>query len=139
MKLSRVLGAVVAAAGLLAGTVYAKEEIQIMQTITNQKQLEIYVKAPELPETFSIQIGRDSCEDVQIVDLQEDQKKIQTFIFLDNSLSITEGNREKIKGFLNNGKTLFSHHLNRTKAYAYGVFHVYNHQYASRRYLGYTY
>lgn len=101
MKLSRVLGAVVAAAGLLAGTVYAKEEIQIMQTITNQKQLEIYVKAPELPETFSIQIGRDSCEDVQIVDLQEDQKKIQTFIFLDNSLSITEGNREKIKGFLN--------------------------------------
>ena len=97
MKLSRVLGAVVAAAGLLAGTVYAKEEIQIMQTITNQKQLEIYVKAPELPETFSIQIGRDSCEDVQIVDLQEDQKKIQTFIFLDNSLSITEGNREKIK------------------------------------------
>lgn len=101
MKLSRVLGAVVAAAGLLAGTVYAKEEIQIIQTITNQKQLEIYVKAPELPETFSIQIGRDSCEDVQIVDLQEDQKKIQTFIFLDNSLSITEGNREKIKGFLN--------------------------------------
>ena len=53
MKLSRVLGAVVAAAGLLAGTVYAKEEIQIMQTITNQKQLEIYAKAPELPETVS--------------------------------------------------------------------------------------
>lgn len=101
MKLSRVLGAVVAAAGLLAGTVYAKEEIQIMQTITNQKQLEIYAKAPELPETVSVQIGRDSCEDVQIVDLQEDQKKIQTLIFLDNSLSITEGNRGKIKKFLN--------------------------------------
>lgn len=101
MKLSRVLGAVVAAAGLLAGTVYAKEEIQIMQTITNQKQLEIYAKAPELPETVSVQIGRDSCEDVQIVDLQEDQKKIQTLIFLDNSLSITEGNRGKIKEFLN--------------------------------------
>ena len=101
MKLSRVLGAVVAAAGLLAGTVYAKEEIQIMQTITNQKQLEIYAKAPELPETVSVQIGRDSCEDVQIVDLQEEQKKIQTLIFLDNSLSITEGNRGKIKEFLN--------------------------------------
>ena len=101
MKLSRVLGAVVAAAGLLAGTVYAKEEIQIMQTITNQKQLEIYAKAPELPETVSVQIGRDSCEDVQIVDLQEEQKKIQTLIFLDNSLSITEGNRGKIKKFLN--------------------------------------
>ena len=101
MKLSRVLGAVVAAAGLLAGTVYAKEEIQIMQTITNQKQLEIYAKAPELPETVSVQIGRDSCEDVQIVDLQEDQKKIQTLIFLYNSLSITEGNRGKIKEFLN--------------------------------------
>lgn len=101
MKLSRVLGAVVAAAGLLAGTVYAKEEIQIMQTITNQKQLEIYAKASELPETVSVQIGRDSCEDVQIVDLQEDQKKIQTLIFLDNSLSITEGNRGKIKEFLN--------------------------------------
>ena len=101
MKLSRVLGAVVAAAGLLAGTVYAKEEIQIMQTITNQKQLEIYAKAPELSETVSVQIGRDSCEDVQIVDLQEEQKKIQTLIFLDNSLSITEGNRGKIKKFLN--------------------------------------
>lgn len=101
MKLSRVLGAVVAAVGLLAGTVYAKEEIQIMQTITNQKQLEIYAKAPELSETVSVQIGRDSCEDVQIVDLQEEQKKIQTLIFLDNSLSITEGNRGKIKKFLN--------------------------------------
>ena len=52
-----------------------------MQTITNQKQLEIYAKAPELPETVSVQIGRDSCEDVQIVDLQEDQKKYRRLFF----------------------------------------------------------
>lgn len=103
MKAVRRGMAVILLTFLLTGipaAVNAQEDIRLMQTIEREDSLQIYVSNEKTVKSAVVQIGRDICENVEIRTAEQADTDIHTIFLLDNSLSITESNRQKIKSLL---------------------------------------
>lgn len=80
--------------------VHAQEGEKLMQTIVSEDSLKIFVSSAEEIKAAAAQIGMDSCENVSVRTVSDMGEQVNTLILLDNSLSISEKNQQKIKSFL---------------------------------------
>lgn len=81
-----------------AGKVYAADESSLLQITVDDKEIVSYIKCEDEIHSVDGQVAQYPCQNVKII-LPEDIS-IHTVIMLDNSLSITENNRQNIKDIL---------------------------------------
>lgn len=93
-----ILGTALLFSGMMP--VHAQEEEKLMQTIVSENDLKIFVASEKEISAATAQIGMDHCEDVTVCTVSDMGEPVNTLIFLDNSLSISEKNQQKIKSFL---------------------------------------
>lgn len=84
-------------------TAYAAEGADIMETCKGEENFTVYVKgiSGELSDV-SVQIGTSTGEMASAVPITEQDVSMRTIVMIDNSISITKENREKIADFLQN-------------------------------------
>lgn len=88
---------------LMSSTIYAAEDMKIMEANTGEDTVTVFVKGVEAGANISkVQIGTAVCNSVQSQTLSEGNIPLQTLIMVDNSLSIKEKDREKIGVILQN-------------------------------------
>ncbi|MCM1121384.1 MAG: FHA domain-containing protein [Eubacterium sp.] len=80
------------------GVVLASANGSLMQTVTTGEEVVSYGLCDSTVDSANMQIAQYPCEDVEMV-VQKDIS-IHTIIMVDNSLSVTESNRENIKAIL---------------------------------------
>lgn len=85
--------------------VLAAEEIRVAGAYTGEDEISLYVKGLDIASAEEIadaacQIGTKTGQQVSYEDASDAPNMPRTLIMVDNSLSITEGNREKISSFL---------------------------------------
>lgn len=86
---------------LLGMNVFAASDIKVVGTSTNEKDISLYVKGLDLAISgVECQIGTKPNQQVTFENAADMEYAPKTLIMVDNSLSITEGNREKIYSFL---------------------------------------
>jgi len=102
--------------GILTGcliwsvTVFADSSAVILETYTGDSQISVYVKGTESDmNDVSIQIATAVADQFNVKPISELDKPMKTLVMVDNSISISAGNREKIAKFLQN---LISDRLN---------------------------
>lgn len=102
--------------GILTGcliwsvTVFADSSAAILETYTGDSQISVYVKGTESDmNDVSIQIATTEADQFNVKPISELDKPMKTLVMVDNSISISAGNREKIAEFLQN---LISDRLN---------------------------
>lgn len=77
-------------------TVFAAKESRILQTVTNDDMIRCFVAGISEYDSVSAQIGQDVVEAV----VESQPSSVHTVILVDNSLSITKENQEKIQKIL---------------------------------------
>lgn len=102
--------------GILTGcliwsvTVFADSSAVILETYTGDSQISVYVKGTESDmNNVSIQIATAVADQFNARPISELDKPMKTLVMVDNSISISAVNREKIAEFLQN---LISDRLN---------------------------
>lgn len=80
------------------GLVWAAEEANLLQITTDGAKIISYIECGSQIQSVEAQVAQYPCESVEITPPEE--VSVHTVIMLDNSLSITESNREKIKDIL---------------------------------------
>lgn len=80
-------------------------EAGVAGTFTGEEDISLYVKGLGIETAGEItaaecQIGTKTGQTVEFEDVSDMENLPRTLIMVDNSLSITEGNREKISAFL---------------------------------------
>lgn len=103
-------------AGVLAGVmvvgsvVWADNSAAVMETYTGDSYVSVYLKGIESnPEDMSVQIATTEADKFSTETVSELDKPMKTLVMVDNSISISTANREKIAEFLQN---LISDRLN---------------------------
>lgn len=91
-------------------TVFADSSVAILETYTGDSQISVYVKGTEADMNgVSIQIATAEADQFNAKPISELDKPMKTLVMVDNSISISADNREKIAEFLQN---LISDRLN---------------------------
>lgn len=90
---------------MLGTSALAAGEARVAGTCTGEEDISLYVKGLGIESAGEItaaecQIGTKAGQTVTFEDVSEMENLPRTLIMVDNSLSITEGNREKIAAFL---------------------------------------
>lgn len=77
-------------------SVLAMDNAKIMRAVTNDNYVKVYVKGIEgdVNDIF-YQIGARVCDNVNTYKISDDEHPISTLIMIDNSLSVSQLNREK--------------------------------------------
>ena len=95
--------------GILTGcliwsvTVFADSSAAILETYTGDSQISVYVKGTESDmNDVSIQIATTEADQFSAKPISELDKPMKTLVMVDNSISISADNREKIAEFLQN-------------------------------------
>lgn len=84
-------------------TAQAAENAGIMEAYTGEESFTVYVKgASEKLSDVSVQIGTSTGEAASAARVSEQDVSMRTIVMIDNSISITKENREKIADFLQN-------------------------------------
>lgn len=95
---------------LLGVVALADSSASIMETYTGDTQISVYLKGVESDmQNVSVQIATTAAEEFTLNTLSELDKPMKTMVMIDNSVSISSTNREKISQFLQN---LISDRLN---------------------------
>lgn len=81
-----------------AGQVYAAAEGSLLQISLEDKEIAAYIECSSKVDSADAQIAQYPCESVEII-MPEDIS-VHTIILVDNSLSISGDNREKMKNIL---------------------------------------
>lgn len=92
----RLAGLLLMAVLLFPLPVTAKEQALIMQSAVAGNEIQLYIRGAESYEEATAQIGMDVAPIVETADTTS----VHTIILVDNSLSITEENQEKIQEFI---------------------------------------
>ncbi len=90
---------------MLSTSALAAGEAGVAGTFTGEEDISLYVKGLGIETAGEItaaecQIGTKTGQTVELEDVSDMENLPRTLIMVDNSLSITEGNREKISAFL---------------------------------------
>ena len=80
------------------GKVWAVQECSLLQILVDEKQIVSYIKCGSTVNSADAQVSQYPCENVEII--QPGDITVHTVILMDNSLSISESNRENIKNIL---------------------------------------
>lgn len=80
------------------GMVQAAISARLLQTSVADENVTAYISCDSGVESVDVQIAQYPCEDVQVV--IPENISVHTIIMVDNSLSVTESNRENIKRIL---------------------------------------
>ncbi len=80
------------------GRTYAAEECRLMQISIEEHKLISYVECGGKVEGAEAQVAQSACENVEVI--RPEDISVHTIILLDNSLSVSESNRENIKSIL---------------------------------------
>lgn len=94
----KILAAVFGALGLFAGygnMVYAATEHILLQMDVEQDKVIAYFEGNQQPKEIDFQIGKTSCEKIEVTGMSENPFPYHTLILVDNSLSVTKQNRER--------------------------------------------
>lgn len=79
---------------------YAEGEARVVQTDVTDNVAKLYIAGlASQPDGGEFQIGKTACPDVKVSAMDKDNP-ISTLILIDNSLSISKPNREKVKAVL---------------------------------------
>lgn len=88
---------------MLMGTVaMADSPAAVMETFTGDSTISVYVKGVENAAETSVQIATTEVDNVDVQMVSELERPMQTLVMIDNSLSISEENRDKTLDFLQN-------------------------------------
>lgn len=79
---------------------FAAENYQLLQIDTGDGQVIAYMEGCGEIEQVECQIGMRPCKEVEVEKVIDDQISFNTIILIDNSLSITEENKVKLKDIL---------------------------------------
>lgn len=83
--------------------VQAAENAGIMEAYTGEESFTVYIKGTtENLSDVSVQIGTSTGEAASVGRVSEQDVSMRTIVMIDNSISITKRNREKIADFLQN-------------------------------------
>ena len=78
-----------------------KEECSIVSTSTVDDQIYLFVKSPKAEmEKVNYQIGTSLCDKTKVEPINELNPAMKTLVLVDNSFSISQANRSKIKSML---------------------------------------
>ncbi len=80
--------------------VRAEDGYQLQQITVHDAQVVAYIAGEERPEKIDYQIAMTPCDNAMFGTVNEMGETVHTIILMDNSLSITEENREKALDFL---------------------------------------
>lgn len=80
------------------GKVYAAAEGSLLQIVVDDKEVVSYIECESSINSVDGQVAQYPCESVEIIPPED--ISIHTIIMMDNSLSISESNRENIKNIL---------------------------------------
>ncbi len=84
-----------------AMAVFAVESAAIVETLTGEEDISVYIKGVEGELTApQAQIGTTAAQNVTAVKIKDLEVPMKTLVMIDNSLSITKADREKIAAFL---------------------------------------
>lgn len=87
---------------LMEAVAMADTPVAVMETFTGDSTISVYVKGVENTTETSVQIATTVMDKVDVQMVSELEKPMQTLVMIDNSLSISEENRNKILDFLQN-------------------------------------
>lgn len=82
--------------------VMAAGDYKLLQTDTNENQIVAYIEGDTDISLLECQIGMVPCEEIQIETMKESPFPFHTIVLVDNSLSITQANRDKVLDLLKN-------------------------------------
>ncbi len=109
-KLRNVLFGMLAGCFVFGMAAYADGGAAIAETYTGDTDFSVYVKnAGTVPDTVDVQIATAKADSVKVQPVSELDVPMRTLVLLDNSLSISSGDRERIAQLLQN---LISDRLN---------------------------
>lgn len=94
---------------LIGSMTHADTAASIMETHTGDSSISVYVKGTESDPDINVQIATSEMDKAETEKISELDIPMQTLVMIDNSLSISKGNRDKISEFL---KNLISDRLN---------------------------
>jgi len=99
--MSKIFGSILLGVFCSAIVVFAVESTVIVETSTGEDSVSVYIKGAEgelaVPQA---QIGTTAAKNVTTVKIKELEVPMKTLVMIDNSLSITKTDREKIAAFL---------------------------------------
>lgn len=102
-KIINGLGGVLIGFMVLSAVAVADGSAAIMETYTGDSQISVYLKGVKAGmENVSIQIATTEAESFSAEIVSELDKPMMTMVMIDNSVSISKKNREKIAQFLQN-------------------------------------
>lgn len=82
---------------------YAESPISVLETYTNDSDISVYIKGMEIDAgDVSVQIATSEAEKVSMHPITNLDVSMRTLVMIDNSLSISSSNRDKIAEFLQN-------------------------------------
>lgn len=88
---------------LVGANVSADGSASVMETCTNDSDISVYIKGTEVDvEDINVQISISEAENVSVQSISELDIPMQTLVMIDNSLSISSNDRDKIAEFLQN-------------------------------------
>lgn len=73
---------------------------QIMQAQAGKEQITVYLEGNTAVKEAACQVGMTACENVEVQAFSESDMTIHTIVLFDNSLSITDANKEKAQNIL---------------------------------------
>lgn len=86
---------------LFSGNVYALGNKTIMQVESQEESVKIYVKGIDSDVSdISYQIADKPCPQVECHSIDEENSSVQTLFLLDNSLSVSEANKQRAKDIM---------------------------------------
>lgn len=109
-KIINFLGSIILGFMFFGMTVFASENVAIVENFTGEDYISIYIKGMEEEiQDVSVQIGTTVAKDVTAEKIRSLDIPLQTLVMIDNSLSISDSDREKIAVFI---QDLISDRLN---------------------------
>ncbi len=100
-RISKFFCSILLAACFCTMASFAAESAAIVQTSTGEKNISVYIKGVEGEVTEpQAQIGTTAAKNVTAVKIKDLDVPMKTLIMIDNSLSITNADREKTAAFL---------------------------------------
>lgn len=99
-KLMKGLAGILTGCMLMGTLVLADTPAAVLETFTGDSKISAYVKGIESDSEISVQIATAEADNVEAQMISELDMPMQTLVMIDNSLSISMENRDKISEFL---------------------------------------
>lgn len=102
-KFIKTVAGVLSGCLMISSVALAGSQALIIETYTGNSDISVYIKGTEVSEGgVNVQIATTEADGIEIQSVSELEIPMQTMVLVDNSISISSKNREKIAEFLQN-------------------------------------